>query len=73
MAFHQAGLSELLLASFARACLERRLQVAEHLLVALEELAEEEFRKGEAEAGHCLVEAYAIVADKSRGLRAEEI
>ncbi len=63
MAFDKADLGELLLASFRRACSQQRLQVAQHVLVALEELAEEDFREGKTESGHRLLEAYTVVAE----------
>jgi hypothetical protein len=56
-------LGELLLASFRTACSQQRLEVAEHVLVALEELAEQGCREGKTEGGHRLVEAYAVVAE----------
>ncbi|MBA3835763.1 MAG: hypothetical protein H0X53_07995 [Sphingomonas sp.] len=62
-AFDQADLGELLLASFRTACSQQRLEVAESVLVALEELAEQDFREGKTEGSHRLVEAYAVVAE----------
>ncbi len=61
-AFHEADLGELVLASFRTAFDAQRYEVAEHLLVALEKLTEEDFGEGDTRAGHRLVEAYATVA-----------
>lgn len=64
MTVHQLDLSELVLASFQRACSDDRLAVAEHLLLALEELSGEAIGEAGAISDSHLTRAYGIIAER---------
>lgn len=57
----QPELDDVLLACFRQACSEGRLDVAEHLLVAIEELSEEGVAANDRE--HHLAEAYGVLVE----------
>jgi hypothetical protein len=57
----QPELSDVVLACFRQACSEGRLDVAEHLLVAIEELSKEGVGANNRE--HHLAEAYGVLLD----------
>lgn len=56
----QRGLDEVVLGAFARACAEARLDVAEHLLCALEAMD-----PARGVPGSCLAEAYRSIAARA--------
>ena len=57
----QPELNDVLLACFRQACSEGRLDVAEHLLVAIEELSKE--GAGANDGEHHLAEAYGVLVE----------
>ncbi len=61
-----APLAELVLVCFRRACSERRLDVAEHLLTAVEQISAEDELAGYPEARANLDEAYGVLLDVVR-------
>ena len=60
----QPELIDLVLNSFRRACGEGRLNAAEHLLAALEELSGGEFDMEDPEGSPHLAEAYGVLLDR---------
>lgn len=68
MNLHQLDLSELVLASFQRACSDDRLAVAEHLLLALEELSADPVGDAGLESDSHLARAYGIIAERASAL-----
>lgn len=61
MPVHDPDLSEVLLACFQKACSEDRLGVAEHLLLALEELSGDRVYGGTSEPSGDLARAYSLI------------
>lgn len=59
----QPELRDVVLACFRQACLEDRLDVAEHLLVALEELSKNDAGASDPESNLHLSEAYAVILE----------
>lgn len=62
----QERLAELVLDCFRQACSERRLDVAEHLLTAVEQISVEDERAGHPDARANLDEAYGVLLDVMR-------
>lgn len=56
-------LGDLMLACFRQACSERRLEVAEHLLVAVEQLSVDELGAADPERHRQLSEAYGAIVE----------
>lgn len=59
-------LAELVLVCFRKACSERRLDVAEHLLTAVEQISREDELAGHPDAHAGLDEAYGVLLDVMR-------
>lgn len=57
----QERLAELVLDCFRQACSERRLDVAEHLLTAVEQISAEDERAGHPDARASVDEAYGVL------------
>lgn len=59
----QPELSDVVLACFRQACFEHRLDVAEHLLVAIEELSKNDAGGSDPESNVHLAEAYSVILE----------
>ena len=59
----QPELRDVVLACFRQACSENRLDVAEHLLVAVEELSKADAGVSDPESNLHLAEAYAVILE----------
>ena len=59
----QRELSDVVLACFRQACSEHRLDVAEHLLVAIEELSKDDAGVSDPESNVHLAEAYSVILE----------
>ena len=57
----QPELSDVVLACFRQACSENRLDVAEHLLVAIEELSKDDAGGSDPQSNVHLAEAYSVI------------
>lgn len=61
------GLPDLLLSALEAACLSRELEVADHILAAIEAIGGVDHRLDPSELDKSVAQAYAILAARSRG------
>lgn len=61
----QVDLGDVILACFQQACSEGRLEVAEHLLVAIEQLSKDSVGTNDPERDLHLAKAYRIISDRA--------
>ena len=61
----QVDLGSVIVACFQQACSEGRLEVAEHLLVAIEQLSKDSLGTNDPERDVHLAEAYRVISDRA--------